>query len=176
MTSLGGALAVTWLFVCGQASAAMGNQQNSVRRFVQSFYDWYVPIALRRGTVGPAWDQVLERRPSVLAPELARTLRLDSEAEASAPGEIVGLEFDPFLGSQDPCERYEVARVRRSAGGYSVTIHAVCTKNETYVPEVVAEVARGSRGWRFTNFVYPQQHSDLMSLLSRLRQQRERRP
>jgi hypothetical protein len=68
----------------------------SLRGFVQGFYDWYVPKALG-DNAGPAWDLVLRSRSSDLSPQLVQALREDLTAQAKAKGEIVGLDFDPFL-------------------------------------------------------------------------------
>src|SRR5690349_11376036 len=68
---------------------------SSCRRFVQQYYDWYVPL-IQKTRNGPASDVALRRRPEVFNPSLFRALKVDSEASARAKGEIVGLDFDPF--------------------------------------------------------------------------------
>ena len=44
-------------------------------------------------------------------PALLQALKLDSEAAARAKGEIVGIDFDPFVGGQDADDHYEARRV-----------------------------------------------------------------
>lgn len=84
-----------------------------VRAFAQAFYNWYVPIAFhgyRDST------DVLRHRPLVLTRELRTALREDAAADARSrdPG---GINFDPFLFSQDPCERHRRQRpVGETAG------------------------------------------------------------
>src|SRR5437588_560107 len=104
---------VSWtLFFCLLTSCSLHGRstnrsdiEKSCRRFVQSFYDWYVTEALKDNG-GPASDFALRHRGSVFDPELLQQLKEDSEAQAKAKGEIVGLDFDPFLNSQDPGEQY----------------------------------------------------------------------
>jgi hypothetical protein len=79
--------------------------RKSLQRFVQDFYDWYVPKAFGDHT-GPAWDFALKYRKQAFSSELFRALQEDSDAQAKAT-DLVGLDFDPFLNSQDPCEQYE---------------------------------------------------------------------
>ena len=73
--------------------------QTTPQTFVQSFYDWYT----RKGS---NMDSVVEQRPSVLAPHLLAALHADREEQAKNAGEITGLDCDPFVNSQDPCEHY----------------------------------------------------------------------
>jgi hypothetical protein len=85
---------------------------------VQEFYNWYAPITLNSRT--RAWDLALERRSSVLTRELAQLLRADSAAQAKCK-ELVGLDFDPFLASQDPASHYEVGAIRQQRERYAWT-------------------------------------------------------
>jgi hypothetical protein len=156
------------------AQATSGQQApDSVRRFVQSFYDWYVPFALSDNR-GPAWDLALKYRTSAFGPELLRSLREDSEAQARVEGVIVGLDFDPFLNSQDPCERYEVGRATQRGESYRVDVHALCAQNRNEDPEIVAELVRKGDSWVFVNFHYPSDRSDLLTVLKLLREERQK--
>ena len=51
------------------------------------------------------WFYIRSRTSSIQT--LLQALRVDSEASAHAKDDIVGLDFDPFIGSQDPANRYE---------------------------------------------------------------------
>src|SRR5207253_10846874 len=77
---------------------------------VQGFYDWYAPKAVST-TVGFACDLAIAYRSSDFSPQLVQELREDSAAQANVEGVIAGLDFDPFLDSQDPGERYEVGTI-----------------------------------------------------------------
>jgi hypothetical protein len=59
------------------------------------------PKSLKDGT-DTAWNLAIKTKSSVFSPQLALALKEDSAAQAKAEGEIVGLDFDPFLNSQDP--------------------------------------------------------------------------
>lgn len=62
--------------------------------FVQSFYDWYVKAEIDS-------DAALKKKPAYFSPELTKALKADAVAAAKSPGDIVGLDFDPFLNAQD---------------------------------------------------------------------------
>jgi hypothetical protein len=143
----------------------------SVRTFVQDFYTWYVPRA--RDDSAAAMNGVLRARSDALAPELAAALKEDLAAQEKASGEIVGLDFDPFLASQDPCERYEVGEVKAQGSRYRVAIHGVCSGTRSSQPEVTAEVAKQNDRWTIVNLHYAE-GADLSSQLKLLRDARDR--
>jgi hypothetical protein len=138
---------------------------------VQEFYDWYLPLtSVQR--VGPTWYELLTRRSEILTPQLRRALQADSAAQVGAPGESVGLDFDPFLFSQDPCERYEVGGATRKGTRYWVDVYEVCAGKRSAHPHVVAEVAPSRGGWVFVNLHYGR--SNLLRILDDLKRQRAR--
>ena len=73
----------------------------------------------------------------LLVPELSSALKEDSDAQAKVSDDIVGIAFDPFLNSQDPCGRYDVGTTRLRAGRYRVAVHAVCDGARDQRPSVV---------------------------------------
>jgi ribosomal protein L21E len=147
---------------------------DSARDFAQKFYSWYVPIALNEHA-GPASDLALKHRSSAFSPELLRALKEDSAAQANSPGEIVGLDFDPFLNSQDPEDRYEVGKVTRKGDSYWVEVYGVRSGKRMEPVAVLAELVRRNGHWTFVNFHYPGPHgTDLLSLLKRLREERQK--
>jgi hypothetical protein len=137
---------------CGASKDARSsdNSPAAAARFAQDFYDWYVPIASAQKSE-PASNAVLNRNPPVLAPELLRELQEDAAAQAKSQ-EIVGIDFDPFLNSQDPCERYEVGTVRETGGNYQVDVHSICSGKRSEKPDVVAEMIFQNGSWLFANF------------------------
>jgi hypothetical protein len=139
----------------------------SAREFVQQFYSWYLPQA----GAGERWDFVLKDRSSVFTPELARALREDSVAQAKVQGEIVGLDFDPFLASQDPCERYEAGSAVAKRASYWVSVYGVCSGKRHDKADVVAEVIRKDDRWVFVNFHYSKD-GNLLAVLKTLREDR----
>lgn len=170
------AIICTLLLVAVQACAQRAQvPPESLTPFVRSFYDWYVPLALRDHQ-GPAASIVLAHRASAFSSELVTALAADSEAQARAPGEIVGLDFDPFLAAQDPCERYEVGGATRRGQSYWVDVYSVCSGKRSEQPDVVAELVARDSSWVFVNFHYPSQpRSDLIATFRLLRQGRTRR-
>lgn len=151
--------------IAAQAAGAQARAPAAeAERFVREFYAWYTPLA-RRASEGLAWNVVLQSNPTVLAPDLLRALRRDSLAQTRAKGEIDGLDFDPFLNSQDPCERYEVGRATPNGEQYRVEVRAICNGIRSSHPSVVAEVARNSDAWHLVNFLYPASHTDLRTVL-----------
>jgi hypothetical protein len=94
-------------------------------------------------------------------------LHADAAAAAKAPGEIVGLDFDPFTDSQDPWPKYVVGRVTKGQGTWRVTLHGVENDRPHDAPDLTAELVREGGRWRFVNFRYPD-GSDLLSILKKL--------
>ena len=145
--------------------------RKSLHEFVQDFYDWYVPKALSDHAF-PAWNFALKYRKPAFSPELFRALKEDSDAQAKA-NDLVGLDFDPFLNSQDPCEHYEAGGSNQVGNEYRVKIYPSCSGQKSNVPTVIAELARNDRQWIFVDFLYPDRISnDLLSDLKGLRDDR----
>lgn len=156
------------------AQQSAQGQVGSCRRFVQEFYDWYVPIT-QKETGGPASDTALQVKRDAFSPQLFRALKTDSEAQARAKGEIVGLDFDPFVNSQDPADHYEARRLVVKANRCSVEVWRASpsdTAEKSTKPAVVAKLAMSKRHWVFVNFQYPE--TDLLTLLRRQDEDRRR--
>src|SRR5476649_718918 len=146
---------------------------DSARRFAQDFYDWYVPLA--NHSANP-YDSLLAKRRDFLAPVLYAAFRADIEgqrADTIAEVASVTASYDPFLNSQDPCERYEARRAKPIATGFAVEIYGLCS-NSPPTGSVVAEIARGPHGWQFVNFRDPSMPS--YDLLTEFKEQRELPP
>jgi hypothetical protein len=155
-------------------AVAQRPQQPSTRalpQYVQRFYDWYVPRAHQR-TQHPAYWEALSFKASFLAHPLLRALRADSAAQAHAPGEQVGLDFDPFVNSQDPCERYEVGATTHRNQSYWVEVHGICGGRRHPTPDVTVDVVLVNQAWVFVDFHYPNMHTDLLAVLQTLHQAR----
>ncbi len=146
----------------------------SLQRFVQTFYDWYVPIA-RASHQAPAWDLALKQKSTAFSAELARALREDSVAQSKSVGQIVGLDFDPFLNSQDPGNRYEVGGIANKGGTYWVDIFRKRSDTGIRNADVVAELTFKDGHWFFVNFHYPK-GADLLGILRLLREARRKPP
>jgi hypothetical protein len=161
---------------CSAQAVPQSPDSSSCQQFAQRFYDWYVPFTQIR-LHGPSADVALQRRPETLSPELLNALRADSMAQAHAK-EIVGLDFDPFLGSQDPADHYEARQATAKNGTCSVGIwrsSPTDTAAKINEPEAVAELKQENGRWRFVNFKYPPEGQDLLRLLADLRKERRSR-
>ncbi len=151
--------------------------QQSCREFVQQFYDWYVSEA-QGPHEGRVTDIALRDKSSQFSVELVRQLKEDSEAQDESPGEIVGLDFDPILNSQDPSERFVVESVKRKNLSYFVEVYGISSgkKMEHVVPELVRKNGR----WLIVNFHYPdfkeqsEKSRNLLSILKSLREERQK--
>lgn len=148
--------------------------KQSCASFVQAFYDWYLPRARKEDFI----QRALEHRKSSFSPELARAVREDYAAAAKVPDEIVGLDFDPFLNTQDPARRYATGRVDLKGGRCWVSVYGMNHGKRSAEPDVTPELAKRNGQWIFVNFHYPapscSRCDNLLSLLDRLRRERER--
>jgi len=155
--------------VAAQTSSARAQPQAAVE-FVRGFYDWYVPLALK----SDATELTLKNKRDVLSAELYGALKGYYETEAKSKGETVGLDFDPFLNSQDPCSKFETGKSVAAGDRYQVEIFGVCSGRKRQKPDLLAEVVKDHAGWRFTNFLYPTEakqdprNGDLLSILKQI--------
>jgi hypothetical protein len=141
---------------------------NSAGPYVQAFYDWYVPL-VRDTKGGPAWATAIDQRSRSFTADVKDALRADVQASAKDSTEVVGLDGDPFLNAQAPCERYVVGTSAHLRSTSRVSVHSICGGQRSDKPIVVAEVMRHDSTWVFVNFYYPDNHSDLLGQLKQLR-------
>ncbi len=154
-----------------QAKAAQQPRQ-SPKEFVEDFYKWYVPTALKAHKTA-AWNIALKKRGSSFDSKLAQALRDDSAAQAKAK-ELVGLSYDPFLNTQDPGENYKIDGVSRKGHIYLVNVFRIESNQPSEKPEVVAELSIKNGSWHFVNFHYPD-GTNLLSVLIGLKEDRRKR-
>jgi len=122
-----------------QASANPGCTE-SAHSFVQLFYDWYVPLA-KKETKQPASNVAIRERGALFGKELVLLLKEDAAAEAKADGYVVGLDFDPFLYSQDPSDRYDVGNITRRGDTCWVSVYGTRYGERSAQPDVIAEIS-----------------------------------
>ncbi len=135
--------------------------------FTQAFYEWY-----RRHN--DRLETAIAEQPALFGPELLAALRADIEAQAKSPGEIVGLDWDPFTASQDPCDPYRVDRITRRGDTIVVAVRGMCTDAAPRPgPAVFAELHHTASGWVFVNFREPGDTNSLLDHLALLRRERE---
>lgn len=189
MLRLGGLslLALFTLFVSSRllgqttASQSAGDQatEESCKEFVQAFYDWYLSKDAAAGKLSmPSMDAVLKRKANVLSPELYRRLKEDGDAEEKCKGEICGLDFDPFLNSQDPSAHFKAVSVTRKGSSYWVDVFGIESgkRREHVIPELIQENGH----WIFVNFHYGKNKwtddANLLHILKELQADREKNP
>jgi len=165
------------LSTSAQGQNLQGNEK-SCRTFVQGFYNWYV-LESRKESSGCTSDLALKYKSSVFSPELARKLREDSAAQAKAAGELVGLDFDPFLATNDdPYERYVVGKVSPKGEHYWAQIYGIHAGKKSKDPAVVPELALKNGRWTFVNFHYGKSeypvNENLLSILNVLKKDRQK--
>jgi hypothetical protein len=146
----------------------------TLRKFVQGFYDWYVPLT-QKDSVVPEFNLAISQKGSYFSPQLSQALKEDSAAEAEANGDIVGLDWDPFLNSQDPYKRYVVGKITKKSDSFLVNIHGVSFGKRQEKPDVVAELVQKNGHWLFVNFHSPEGW-DLLTALKSLRDNRQAAP
>jgi len=148
------------------------DMRKSCRDFVQGFYDWYVPKTLKDNP-GNTSDLALKYKSHAFSPELLRQLKEDSAAQAKVPGEIVGLDSDPYLNSQDPGERYVAGKITTKGDRCWVEVYGIWSGKKSEKPNVVPELMLKDVHWVFVNFHYPE-FGDLLSILKNLREGRRK--
>ena len=134
----------------------------SPREFVQEFYKWYVPKALN-SKITRAWDLALKYKGSAFSHELAQLLREDSAAQAKCE-ELIGIDFDPFLNTQDPANGYEVGEIKQNDKHYRADIYSVESGKRSEKSRVSADIVENEGHWVFVNFFYSD-GGDLLKIL-----------
>jgi len=119
----------------------------SAVRFTQAFYDWY-------RKVDDAYPKAIDSRPEFFAPELRAALRADLEAQRRSHDETVGMDWDPFTASQDPCDPYQAGRARRNGDTIIVAVTRLgCGGSMAGTrPSVLAKLRRIDGQWQFVDF------------------------
>ncbi|MBX3072749.1 DUF3828 domain-containing protein [Candidatus Obscuribacterales bacterium] len=154
------------------------DKKKTCKRFVQEFYNYYVPLV---GGEGPTAEKAIEEKKALFGQDLYKKLKEDFDAQAKVTGEIVGLDFDPFLNSQDPAPRYVVGEVTERAGHYSAAVHSVSSDGKRNPkPDVVPELVQKNNKWIFLNFHYGKssfpENENLLSVLKALSDSRKKNP
>jgi hypothetical protein len=173
------------LTLCGVVGAfgQIASEATAARRFVQAFYDWYVPAVTKADAAATNKSEGAEdtemallnkaEMKAAIAPELLSALREDREAQLKeASGFIVSIDFDPFLASQDRLGQYVVASVREDGGRYLVGVTPASWHQAE--PLLFVDVERHNGALSIVNFYYLGEHpTDLVTVLRRLRDARK---
>ena len=159
-------------FLCMTFSVAgqTTRTEESPATFVQGFYNWYLSLEFKEKKVSSCVLALREKGPFFSA-QLKKALLEDDAAAAKNPDEIVGLDFDPFLNSQETEKSYKVGDIARKGKTFWVNVHAVHSGSAKKKPEVIAEVAQVNGRWVFVNFHSPT-GPDLLQTLKQLAKER----
>lgn len=145
------------------------NAETSCRTFVQSFYKWYL--------AQPESDRAYKRRASAFSPELLKQLNEDYAASQKVSGEIVGLDFDPFLDTNaEPFSKYVATKVTKKGANYLVQVDG-SGGNRNDHSRILPEVAYQNGKCQFVNFHYPDAkgpNENLLSILKILKDDRRK--
>lgn len=150
------------------------NTAASGKAFVQSFYKWYCSTTWS----GRAGEQVQKLKSNTLSAPLLRQLKEDSVAQDKAVGEIVGLDFDPFLATNDdPFKTYVIGNVTPHGKTFMAEVYGMNGKKRSNEPVVRPEIAFNNGRWQFVNFHYKPdkfpENENLVSILKTLKKSRE---
>jgi len=150
------------------------NRQQSCSRFVKSFYDWYLQIAKKQNNMAPV-ERAEHDKASYFSADLLAQLKADSKASAQNPGEVVGLDFDPILNSQELAARYDIGKVTVKNERYKVEVYGTLNGKKSTKPDVTPELAFSNGRWTFVNFLYEgnEPPTDLLKVLKSLREERK---
>lgn len=118
----------------------------------------------------------MTKKKYLLSPALYKALKADEDAAAKSPGEIVGLDFDPFYNAQDYADKYVVGNVKQKGAVYLVDVWGLWEGKKRDKPDVVAEVQQVNGKWIFTNMHYGKsnipENENLLSILRALKKER----
>ena len=171
-TSIAAALALV-LTLSPLSRAAQSNKESEhVRNFVQGFYDWYLHATQGVHRETPSYT-AMRSRSKDFAAKLRSALLKDEAAQRKQPDEVVGLDFDPYLNSQDPYKNYKVTSVKQKDQRFWVEVEGVDAGKLKPENSIVAIVEKAHGKYRFANFSYPNQHSDLLTVLRQLEKERK---
>jgi hypothetical protein len=156
--------------------AIAGETENAAcKKYVQSFYDWYVS----KNQGNPNDDTIIavfKNKKFAFSKELESKLKEDHDVAGLFPGEIVGLDYDPFLNAQDVATKYTVGQINSAATKYRADVFSVFDGKKSSKPVVVPELILQNGKWVFVNFIYPdasrKENQDLITTLNQLKKDR----
>jgi hypothetical protein len=158
-------------------AAPESEEEKSCHKAVQDFYNAYFDMleSSDKGQQVDAEQAVLRRKMPVLAPQLKQLLDEDRQAQAHSPGDIVGLDFNPYLNAQDWDGRYQVTSATVTSGICKATLSGRDAGKSRDM--VIPELRRQDNRWVFVNFHYPDvttpEDENLIDELQALRKQRD---
>jgi hypothetical protein len=123
------------------------------KAYVQKFYDYYVKESNKESKGSPD-IRAIQNKDFAFSQELKTQLKEDNAASAKSAGEIVGLDFDPFLNSQEQPERYVVKEITHKGDHYLAAVYTTMGGKKEAKPAVTPELTFRDNQWTFVNFHY----------------------
>ena len=172
------AIAALVLIAC-QAPQAFGQKPCATdaecKAYVQKFFDYYVREA-SKDSKESADIRAINNKQFAFSQELQTQLKADDAAAVKSPGEIVGLDFDPFLNSQEQPAHCQAEKVTHTGDRYLVAVYSTLDGKKETKPNVTPELQLKNGQWTFVNFHYGKsnipQNENLLLVLKALRAER----
>jgi hypothetical protein len=167
------------ILLAGHLPQARGQNPHATdaacKAYVQKFFDYYLKEAGRESKE-TADIRAIKSKNFAFSEELKTQLKADDAAAAKSPGEIVGLDFDPFLNSQEQPEHYVAEKVSHKGDHYLVSVYSVSGGKKEAKPAVTPELELKNKQWTFVNFHYDKSdvpdNENLLLILKALRAER----
>jgi|SRR5579859_705588 len=179
---------ITFLSLALFASSLYAQQSSAVmtiescQKFTGDFYQWYGAL-LQKELHEDTSSYAIKHRPQLFSAALLKLLRDDLKAAEKNPGEIVGLDFDPFVNSQDPMPRYSARKAAIKSDSCMVEVFGTDPSHKKQwadrdpkKPDVTAELKFIEKKWVFVNFHYGSESGkdgeNLIAILHTLQKER----
>lgn len=123
-------------------------------------------------------SDIMKKKGNLFSSDLRTKLLEDAAAQAKVKGEIVGLDFDPFLNTNsDVAKKYVATKVVQKGNSYLVDVHAVTSGKKSATPTVTPAVGFVNGKCVFINFHYGKdaipENENLISVLKSLANDRK---
>jgi hypothetical protein len=163
-----------FLTVCADVKAQKVDDKESVRVFVQKFYDWYSVLynadSPGKKTQLSSQQIAMKHGREFFSTDLQKTLT--NYYDTPRKDGDIGLDFDPFIAGQDSWPGYETGNVKQEGNKFFVDVHSIekgGSRKAVLAAQliVIAEVTKESGLWVITNFTYVDSGSkyNLLALL-----------
>ena len=98
-------------------------------------------------------EVAVRERGGAFEPALLAALQADFAAQAKDTEEIVGLDWDPFTWSQDPCDPYVAMDATWHGDTVNVPVKSTCIRTPAQTgPDVIVQLRRSGTTWVFMDF------------------------
>lgn len=161
-------LAAVWRPLAAEP-ALQSSEESSAQKFVQDFYDWYIPGADKR----PSAELAIKMKPLWFSKAIIQGIKDERASKDKSPGYDVGNDFDPFFeDGEHPCGPYKAGKVTTTKDSYHVELFGTCGSSDPNQPDVIAAVTRQDGNWVFVDFIYTET-DDLFAELKTMKELRE---